>query len=94
MFYTYLVILAVYGLVFTIVRPSRSCGPWRFQQVSSGVDFSIFNQLNYQLKVSLPESLYDIIDVVFSTSFMISLAIVMLWVQLHLFVYNLLFVNG
>jgi hypothetical protein len=68
----------IYGLVFTVVRPSRSCGPWRLQLSTSGKDFNIFNELSNQLRISLPEWLYSVIDVVFSNTFMISLAIVML----------------
>jgi hypothetical protein len=70
----------MYGMIFTFVRPSKSCGPWRFQpNFSEDKDeqFSILNQLNQQLNYSFPDWLDRVIEVFFSTEFMVTLAIFM-----------------
>lgn len=70
-FMIYLLILVVFGFVFTLLRPSKSCGPWRLHYID---DFSVLGELNHQLDTITPRIFIDIIRFIFSTFFLLIMA--------------------
>jgi len=75
----FLLILVLIGIIFSFVRPSRSCGPFSLQYTSTKrTEFSIFGEIIDQVKTLFPYDLTFLLKIIFSYWAMFFLAVCML----------------